>query len=137
MTQIYVKILSATKSLKNLLSALAIFLISCIYLIKINIKIMNTYNFLLFAITFLLIIGCKESTQVETNIDLEGMLNITKTEVGFNIYSNRGILILEFTKQNCDNTSLETLDYIYETVIEFYDMELPKAEKRIQTIKGI
>ena len=98
---------------------------------------MNAYIFLLFAFTFLSIIGCKESTQVETNIDLEGMLNITKTEVGFNIYSNGGILILEFTKQNCDSSSLETLDYIYETVMEFYDMELPKEEKRIQTIKGI
>ena len=98
---------------------------------------MNAYNFLLFAITFILIIGCKESTQVETNIDLEGMLNITKTEVGFNIYSNQGILILEFTKQNCDSSSLETLDYIYETVKGFYNMELPKDEKRIHSIKGI
>ena len=98
---------------------------------------MNAYNLLLFAITLLFIIGCKESPQVETNIDLEGMLNITKTEVGFNIYSNRGILILEFTKQNCDSSSLETLDYIYETVKDFYDMDLPKEEKRIQTIKGI
>ncbi|MGB5893548.1 MAG: hypothetical protein WBG58_05165 [Ignavibacteriaceae bacterium] len=62
---------------------------------------------------------------------------ITKTEVGFNIYSNQGILILEFTKQNCDSSSLETLDYIYGTVKEFYDMELPKEEKRIHTIKGI
>ncbi len=98
---------------------------------------MNAYKYLLFAITILFIIDCKESKQVETNIDLEGMLNITKTEVGFNIYSNQGILILEFTKQNCDSTSLETLDYIYETVIDFYDMELPKEEKRIQSIKGI
>jgi len=98
---------------------------------------MNALNFLLFTITFLFIIGCKESTQVETNMDLEGMLNITKTEVGFNIYSNGGILILEFTKQNCDSSSLETLDYIYKTVIEFYDMELPNEQKRIHTIKGI
>jgi hypothetical protein len=98
---------------------------------------MNAYNFLFIAITFFLIIGCKESTQVETNIDLEGMLNITKTEVGFNIYSNEGILILEFTKQNCDSRSLETLDYIYDTVKEFYDMELLKEEKQFQSIKGI
>ncbi len=98
---------------------------------------MNAFNFLLFVITFLFIIGCEESTQVETNIDLEGMLNITKTEVGFNIYSNQGILILEFTKQNCDSTSLKTLGYIYETVKEFYDMESPKEEKQIHTIKGI
>ena len=63
-------------------------------------------------------------------------IRITKTEVGFNIYSNQGILILEFTKQNCDSTSLETLDYIYETVKGFYDMEFPKEEKRIQSIKG-
>jgi len=98
---------------------------------------MNSYNLLLFAITFLFIIGCKDSTRVETNIDLEGMLNITKTEVGFNIYSNEGILILEFTKQNCDSSSLETLDYIYKTIKEFYDMELLKEEKQIHTIKGI
>jgi len=90
---------------------------------------MNAYNLLLFTFTFLLIIGCEESTRDETKIDLEGMLNITKTEVGFNIYSNQGILILEFTEQNCDSASLETLDYIYETVIEFYDMESPKEEK--------
>ena len=98
---------------------------------------MNTYKILLFTITFLLIIGCKESTQVETNIDLEGMLNITKTDMGFNIYSNQGILILEFTKQNSDSSSLETLDYIYETAKEFYDKESPKEEKRIQSIKCI
>ena len=97
---------------------------------------MNAYNFLLFVITFLFIIGCKESTQVETNIDLEGMLNITKTEVGFNIYSNGGILILEFTKQNCDSSSLESLDYIYETVKDFYNKKPYKEEKQIQTIKG-
>jgi len=89
---------------------------------------MNAYNILLFTFTFLLIIGCKETTRDEV-IDLEGMLNITKTEVGFNIYSNQGILILEFTKQNCDSTSLETLDYIYKTAKEFYDIELPKEEK--------
>ncbi len=98
---------------------------------------MSAYNLLLFAFTFLLIIGCEESTRDETNIGFEGMLNITKTEVGFNIYSNEGILILEFTKQNCDSSSLETLDYIYETIMEFYDMKLPKEEKRIQSIKGI
>jgi len=55
----------------------------------------------------------------------------------FNIYSNQGILILEFTKQNCDSASLETLDYIYKTAKEFYDIESPKKEKRIQSIKGI
>ena len=97
---------------------------------------MNTYNILLFVITFILIIGCKESTQVETNIDLEGMLNITKTEVGFNIYSNTGELILEFTKQNSDSASLETLDYIYKTAKEFYNKNPYKEEKQIQTIKG-
>ena len=97
---------------------------------------MNAYNFLLFTITFLFIIGCKEAARDETDIDLEGMLNITKTEIGFNIYSNQGILILEFTKQNCDSSSLKTLDYIYETVKEYYNVELPKEEKRIQSIKG-
>ena len=59
---------------------------------------MNAYNFLFIPITFIFIIGCKGYTQVETNIDLEGVLNITKTEIDFNIYSNPGILFLEFTK---------------------------------------
>ena len=43
-------------------------------------------------------------------------------------------LILEFTKQNCDSVSLETLDYIYETAKEFYNKEESKQEVKIKTI---
>jgi len=54
----------------------------------------------------------------------KGVIYITKTKVGFNIYSNRGELILEYTKRNCDSLSLETLNDIYETTKEFYNKEL-------------
>ena len=52
---------------------------------------------------------------------LKGSIGITKTETGFNIYSNTGELILEYTKQNCDSLSLKTLDDIYYTAKEFYN----------------
>ena len=68
-------------------------------------------------------------------IEIDASLNITKTETGFNIYSNKGFLILEYTKQNCDSASLRTLDDIYQTAKEFYNQELPKEEKDIQSIK--
>lgn len=50
---------------------------------------------------------------------------------GFNIYSNKGELILEFTKQNCDSSLLNILDYIYETAKEFYDREKLKQNRII------
>ena len=50
-----------------------------------------------------------------------GLIGITKNETGFNIYSNPGELILEYTKQNCDSLSLSTLDDIYYTSKEFYN----------------
>lgn len=54
----------------------------------------------------------------------KGIIYITKSKVGFNIYSNKGELILEYTKRNCDSLSLKTLDDIYETAVEFYNREL-------------
>jgi hypothetical protein len=45
-------------------------------------------------------------------------LQITITNDGYDIYSKDGELLLEFTKQNCDKESLETLEYIYQTVEE-------------------
>ncbi len=50
-------------------------------------------------ISFLLFAGCIQEVKEEPKIELDASLNITKTEVGFNIYSNKGILILEYTKQ--------------------------------------
>lgn len=89
---------------------------------------------LLFLLIILLITSCKEMPQIKTKIDLDGTINITRTENGFNIYSNKGELILEYTKQNCDSLSLETLDEIYETTREFYDREELKEEtKEIKT----
>ena len=84
-------------------------------------------NFLLL-FALLLFASCNVTETIETKIDLDGTMNITRTEDAFNIYSNTGELILEFTKQNCDSVSLETLDYIYETAKEFYNKEEPKQE---------
>jgi len=48
--------------------------------------------------------------------------------MGFNIYSNKGELILEYTKLNCDSLSLSNLSDIYETAKEFYNKEIPEEE---------
>ena len=75
---------------------------------------------ILIIFSVLLITSCNQDSSSENKIELDASLNITKTGVGFNVYSNTGELILEFTKQNTDSASLETLDLIYETAKEFY-----------------
>ena len=70
----------------------------------------------------------------ETKIQVDASLGIIKTEKSYEIYSNKGVLILEFTKQNCDSSSLETLEYIYQVSKEFYNRD-PSKEKEIQSIK--
>ena len=84
----------------------------------------------------LLILSCSKVKHDETKVKFESQLSIVKHDGDFNIYSNTGELILEFTKQNCDSTSLETLNYIYETAKEFYNKKPYDEEKQIQTIKG-
>ena len=44
---------------------------------------------------------------------------ITPTAEGYNVYSNKKELLLEFTKMNTDSLSLETLKYIYDVAEEF------------------
>ena len=72
-------------------------------------------------IAILVFTGCRKEVKEVPKIEIDGSLNITKTEVGFNIYSNNGELILEYTKQNCDSTELKLLDDIYLTAKEFSD----------------
>lgn len=69
------------------------------------------------------------------NIKFEALLSINKTDLGYNIYSNEGELILEFTKRNCDSLSLETLDYIHQTAKEFYYKGQIRSDKKIHSIK--
>lgn len=95
---------------------------------------MKIYFFFLFAVLF--ITSCKEPEMIEPKIDLKGTMNITRTEVGFNIYSNTGQLILEYTKQNCDSLSLKTLDEIYQTAKEFYDREELKQEVKTRPVQS-
>ncbi len=74
-------------------------------------------------IIFILFIGltlfsCNQNEENKIQVDVS--LGIIKTEKSYEIYSNKGELILEFTKQNCDSSSLETLEYIYQTSKEFF-----------------
>lgn len=82
----------------------------------------------------LLFTSCKDTEIAQQQIEIDGTINVSKTEIGFNIYSNTGELILEFTEINTDSASLETLDLIYETAKEFYNQLEPK-EEIINTIK--
>ncbi len=68
----------------------------------------------LYLISCLLIFACETNTQEESQI-----VSISQTPQGYNIYSNSGELLLEFTKRNCDSLSLNTLSYIFETSKEF------------------
>jgi len=89
-------------------------------------------------ITFLLFAGCIQEVKEEPKIELDASLNITKTEVGYNIYSNKGILILEYTKRNCDSTKLKLLDDIYSTAKEFYNIiEVEEEEPKVEGTKSI
>lgn len=83
---------------------------------------------LLLLLTAMLLISCNEKTE-QKSISLPdrkagktGAFYINKNENTYEIYSNKGELILEFTKQNTDSASLSTLEYIYETVKEFYNV---------------
>jgi len=84
----------------------------------------------------MLMLSCSKLGHDKPQLKFESQLSIVKHDGGFNIYSNTGELILEFTKQNSDSASLETLDYIYETAKDFYNKKPYKKEKQIQTIKG-
>ena len=87
-------------------------------------------------ITFSLItFACNKKEKIETDT----AINISKTETGYNIYSNKGILILEFTEQNSDSVSLAMLDYIYSSAKYFYNKSKPKEKQETKStkVKGI
>ena len=75
----------------------------------------------LLVLSVLLLTSCLQPVRQESSVEIDASLNITKTDSGFNIYSNKGILLLEYTKQNCDSASLKTLEDIYQTAKEFYN----------------
>ena len=92
----------------------------------------------LIIITFLLFAGCIQEFKEEPKIELDASMNITKTEVGFNVYSNTGELILEFTKRNSDSPSLKALDYVYHTAKEFYNKrEFEEEKPKVEGTKSI
>jgi len=91
---------------------------------------------LLLLLTAALLFSCSDNTEQkltsipDKQIDLPsgkadktGAFYINKNENTYEIYSNRGELILEYTPNNTDSASLETLKYIYDTVKEFYNVE--------------
>ena len=81
----------------------------------------------------LLFAGCKNEITIQSTKLPEGLIGITET--GFNIYSNTGELILEYTQQNCDSLSLKTLDDIYFTAKEFYNKKSPEDKPGIKARK--
>lgn len=87
----------------------------------------------------MLFTGCNNKLEKSIIVKTEGLIGIVKTVQGYDIYSNKGELILEYTKQNCDSLSLETIEEIYETAKEFYNQEPIQQEKEVQFIyyKGI
>ena len=86
----------------------------------------------IFVLLVVILVGCN-SVDESTEIKADSTLMITRTNTGFNIYSNTGELILEFTELNCDSASLETLDLIYETANEFYDLSPDQEEQKSVT----
>lgn len=50
---------------------------------------------------------------IEREIKSRTDIQIKQSNSGYDIYKNNE-LMLEFTKQNCDSMSLETLKYIYD-----------------------
>ena len=95
---------------------------------------MMKYLFLI-SISLLVFTSCKNEITIQSSKLPEGRIGITKTETGFNIYSNTGELILEYTKQNCDSLSLKTLDDIYYTAKEFYNKKSPEERPGIKARK--
>ena len=83
---------------------------------------------ILLFVTLFVFGSCEDEIKLRTNKLPDGLIGIIKTETGFNIYSNSGELILEYTKQNCDSLSLKTLYDIYYTAKEFYNKK-PSEEK--------
>lgn len=94
---------------------------------------MKSILFILVSILFFS--GCKNEITVQSSKLPEALIGITKTETGFNIYSNTGELILEYTKQNCDSSSLKTLDDIYYTAKEFYNKKSREEKPGIKARK--
>jgi hypothetical protein len=77
-------------------------------------------KYILLLVIILIFTSCKTQQKTQSNKLPRGFIGINKTETGFNIYSNTGELVLEYTQQNCDSLSLKTLDDIYYTAKEFY-----------------
>ncbi len=90
-------------------------------------------QFLILYFVFIVGLTCCESKQPK--VELDSAISISKAKAGFNIYSNKGELILEFTEQNTDSASLETLDYIYQTAKEFYNRNPYEEENKNKSMK--
>ena len=91
--------------------------------------------FFLILISIVISSGYKNVTTIQSSKLPAGLIAITKTESGFNIYSNTGELILEYTKQNSDSLSLKTLYDIHFTTKEFYNKKSPEEKPGIKARK--
>lgn len=62
---------------------------------------------------------------------------IIKSEDGYNIFSHDKELLLEFTEQNSDSLSLETLKYIFEVSEEYKNNPELFKERDIETLDNL
>lgn len=100
-------------------------------------------KYLILLLTIFLIYSCTNNPKEKQNnlnyhhADKTGAFYINKTNGTFEIYSNKGELVLEFTPQNTDSSSIETLNYIYKTVKEFYNIEYDEENNKQLEDKAI
>ena len=100
---------------------------------------MKTLLFII-SLALLFISACIEQVEKPEpkQIDKTGAFYINKNNTTYEIYSNLGELIAEYTPLNTDSASLETLEDLYQNVKYFYNREeMQEPEKKIEGTKNI
>lgn len=90
-------------------------------------------------IGFIIILSCNNKAKLDERAQT---ISIMPTAQGWEVYSKEKELLLEFTKENTDSLSLETLNYIYESSKEGSEMDEEEYRQdvnkkvQIKQIKG-
>lgn len=93
-----------------------------------------TYLFLLLIVLFFY--GCTKTEKIPTpdgKAKIGSVYILPSGNGGFEVYSAGKELLLEFSKENTESLSLETLNYIYETVKE----DVTPTEEKDEVITSI
>lgn len=83
-------------------------------------------------IGFIIILSCNNKAKLDERAQT---ISIMPTAQGWEVYSKEKELLLEFTKENTDSLSLETIKYIYETSKE--SSGNPQDEYKKKEIKEV